>query len=146
MPRLLRRTDWDENINTIRARVGMPTLVPPNRATRHWDTPADATFAAIATAISGVCDAWEDPNPRMIAARAINAVAVAAAVSTSHSYLAFVAAATAAESIALLEVEYERGDVPEDLHEERIDNAIYAAADTAMEAAASSTATHYKPS
>lgn len=147
MPRLLRRTNWDENIDAIRTRVGMPALVPPPRAARHWDTPADATFAAIAIGIKGVCEAMEDPDPQMVAARTLHAIAVAAANSTSHSYLAFVAAATAAESAALLCVEHKRDkSISREQYPERIDNVIYGAVDYAMENVANATATRLQTS
>lgn len=136
------RTNWDEDVNTIRARVGMPTLVPPPTTTHHLDSPTDAAFAAAFIATMGICAAVKDPDPYLVAARAVNAVVVAAATSTSHSHLAFVAAATGAESIALLGAEKLRDNLPIELYHERTRNAVYSAVDAAIKAAPSITAIH----
>lgn len=80
--------------------------------------------------------ALDEPNPRMVAARTAQAIAVA--VSTSRSYAAFVAAVTAIESTALLLVEDDRDNSPPDRCRIRATNAIRAAAVTAVAADATS--------
>ena len=85
--------------------------------------------AAAETAFIGMVRALDESNPRMVAARTAQAIAVA--VSTSRSYAAFVAAVTAAESCALLLVEDARDYIPLDRCTVRSMNAVHAAANTA---------------
>lgn len=95
--------------------------------------PIEAVEAAAAAAIVGMGRAViDESDPKMIAARTVQAIAVA--VSTSCSYAAFVAAVTAAESCALLLVETARDGTPRDRAQEYTGNVIRAAADTAMAA------------
>ncbi|KAG8165391.1 hypothetical protein KVR01_005666 [Diaporthe batatas] len=76
-----------------------PSLVPPPRKS----TPRETAAAAAASAINGYVRALEEEDPKMVAARTAQAIAVAA--STSRTRAGYVAAATAVESIALLHVE-----------------------------------------
>jgi hypothetical protein len=76
--------------------------------------------------------ALDEPNPRMVAARTAQAIAVA--VSTSRSYAAFVAAVTAAESSALLLVEDYRDHSSRERCRVRQRNALETATNVAMAA------------
>lgn len=76
--------------------------------------------------------ALDEPNPKMVAARTAQAIAVA--VSTSRSYAAFVSAVTAVESNALLLVEDDRDNSPIDRCKARAINANRAAVVTALTA------------
>lgn len=109
-------------------REGLPVLRPPP----HKKTPHGAATAAAGIAVIGVIRALDEHDHKMIAARAIRAIAVA--VSTSRSYAAFVAATTAAESAALINLEGCRDKETVSRVEERVRDAIYAAADTALAA------------
>lgn len=80
----------------------------------------------------------------VIAAHAAHAIAVA--VSTSRSYTAFVAATTAAESTALIVAECARYNIPSARKTQRAKNAIRRAAESAVAADASNTATGSWPS
>lgn len=98
--------------------------------------PITAVEAAASVAVIGMIRALDEPNPRMVAVRTAQVIAVA--VSTSRSYAAFVAAVTAAENSALLLIEKEkdRENGPPDRCSvrQRQTNAIYAAAVTATAA------------
>jgi hypothetical protein len=76
--------------------------------------------------------ALDESDPRMVAARMAQGIAVA--VSTSRSYAAFVAAVTAAESSALLLVEDKRDHSPPHRCGVRQRNALKAAAEAAIAA------------
>jgi hypothetical protein len=133
---LPRSIDGSESIEVLRARN--PAARPPSenspilRPPRHMTRPIAAVRVAAGTAVIGMIRALDEPNPRMVAARTAQAIAVA--VSTSRSYAAFVAAVTAAESSALLLVEECRDHSPPGHCGVRQKNAIYAAADAAMAA------------
>lgn len=131
-----RSIDGSESIEVLRARN--PATRPPRedshilRPPRHKTRPIAAIEAAAAAAVIGTARALDESDPKMVAARTAQAIAVA--VSTSRSYADFVAAVTAAESCALLLVEETRDKTPPDRCREHTKNAIYAAADTAMAA------------
>ena len=142
---LPRSIDGTESIEVLRARN--PATRPPSEQShilhppQHMTTPHTAVKAAAAAAVIGIIRALDEPNPRMVAARTAQAIAVA--VSTSRSYAAFIAAVTAAESSALLLIEKEkdRDNSPPDRCSvrQRQKNAIYTAAVTAIAADASTT-------
>lgn len=137
---MLGSIDGTERIEVLRARNPItqprskqsPILHPP----QHMTTPRTAAKAAASAAVVGMIRALDEPNPRMVAARTAQAIAVA--VSTSRSYAAFVAAVTAAESSALLLIERAKereAGLPHPWSaSQRQKNAIYAAAVTAMAA------------
>lgn len=137
---LPRSIDGSESIEVLRARN--PATRPPSEQSpilhppKHMTRPTTAVKAAASAAVVGMIRALDEPNPRMVAARTAQAIAVA--VSTSRSYAAFVAAVTAAESSALLLIEKEkdRDNSPPARWSvrQRQKNAIYAAAVTAMAA------------
>lgn len=138
---LPRSIDGSESIEVLRARN--PATRPPSeqsrilRPPRHMTTPNTAVRAAASSAVIGMIRALDEPNPRMVAARTAQAIAVA--VSTSRSYAAFVAAVTAAEGSALLLIEDDRDYSLPDRWSVRQRNAIYAAVNTAMAADAGMT-------
>lgn len=90
--------------------------------------------AAACRTVVGITRAFDERDPRMVAARTAQAIAVA--VSTSRSYTAVVSAATAAESFALLAMEDPRYQfpLPSDQLKVRYTNAIAIATNTAMAA------------
>ncbi|POS69726.1 hypothetical protein DHEL01_v211880 [Diaporthe helianthi] len=133
--------DGSESIEVLRARN--PATRPPSNESpilypppQHITGLSSTVRAAASTAVIGMIRALDEPNPRMVAAR--TAQAIAAAVSTSRSYTAFVAAVTAAESSALLLIEAEKdvnSNSPGRLSPgQQQKNAIRAAAVTAMAA------------
>lgn len=89
-----RSIDGSESIEVLRTRN--PATRPPSeqipilRAPRRMTRPNTAVKAAASTAVIGMIRALDEPNPKMVAARTAQAIAVA--VSTSRSYAAFVAA------------------------------------------------------
>lgn len=133
---LPRSIEGSESIEVLRA--WNPPTQPPSeqvpilRAPRHLIRPNTAAKAAASTAVIGMIRALDEPDPKMVAARTAQAIAVA--VSTSRSYAAFVAAVTAAESSALLLIEDCRDNSSPESCSIRQKNAIRAAANTAMAA------------
>lgn len=131
-----RITDGSESVEILRARN--PATRPPHetshilRPPQHKTTPIAAARAAAAHAVIGLVRALDESDPRMVAARTAQAIAVS--VSTARSYAALIAAVTAAESCALQLVEGSRGELPPDRRMELAKNVVYAAADTAMAA------------
>lgn len=140
-PDLLRRSvdelpssiDGSESLAVLRARnpairphPTQPILEPP-RDEANLDT---ATKLAARAAAIGMIRALDETNPRMVAARTVEAIAVA--VSTSRSYAAFVAAVTAVESSALLLVEDYRDNSSRERCRVRQRNALGTATDVAM--------------
>lgn len=109
-------------------REGSAVLRPP----KHKKTPYGAARAAAAIAVIGMVRALDEHDRKMIAARAIRAVAVA--VSTSRSYAAFVAATTAAESAALICLEADRDNEAHSRVRQRIRHSGNRAAETALAA------------
>lgn len=109
-----RYTDQSVTVEALRAQN--PATRPPCGDTQimrpplHKRTHVGAASAAASRTAIGVVRALDEPDPRMVAARTAQAIAVA--VSTSRSYAAFVAAVTAAESAALLLVECNRDGTP----------------------------------
>lgn len=127
-------SDGSESIEVLRARnpptqprsAAFPILhQPTSTITLH-----EAAKAAATQAVIGTLGALEESNPRMVAAR--TAQAISAAVSTSRSYAAFIAAVTAVESSALLLLENDRDELSPGYREVRQANAIRAAAYSAM--------------
>lgn len=136
-------TPKPETLEALRARnpdarphgEGVPVLRPPI----HTKTHHGAAKAAAARATIGVIRALDEQDHRMIAARAVRAIAVA--VSTSRSYAAFIAATTGAESAALIFREARRDNETDSQVDERIRHAIRTAAETALAADAGVTPT-----
>lgn len=111
-------------------------LEPPPRRT----TPYGVASAAAYRTVGGITRAFDEQDPRMVAARTAQTIAVA--VSTSRSYTAFLAAVTAAETFALLSTEdsHYQVHVPSDHLTDRYEQAISIATNTAVAANASLTA------
>lgn len=124
-----------ENINTLRN--GSPRLVldPPLPKL----TPLGTAKAAAKTAMLGTGRALSQSDPAVVAAHTAHAIAIA--VSTSRSYIAFVAATTSAESAALIAGECNRGQVSRARTRQRAEDAIQRAAELAVAADAGNTAT-----
>ncbi|POS76481.1 hypothetical protein DHEL01_v205124 [Diaporthe helianthi] len=124
----------DVSLETLRGRnppcparrKDSPGLVPP----QHKNTPRDAAEAAAKSAVNGYVRALEEKDPKMVAARTAQAIAVAA--STSGTHAGFVAAATAVESAALLYVEDSRNRAPYGQLKALTKHAINAAVDAAL--------------
>lgn len=131
-----RSIDGSESLEVLRARN--PATRPPSdthpilRPPRDEARPVEATELAAQAAAIGMIRALDEPNPRMVAARTAQAIAVA--VSTSRSYAAFVAAVTAAESSALLLVEDYRDHSSRERCRVRQRNALETATNVAMAA------------
>lgn len=133
---LPRSEDGSESIEVLRARnpaarplsEDSPALCPPLHAT----TPDTAARFAAAEAAIGVLCALNEQNPRIVATRTAQAIAVA--ISTSRSYAAFIAAITAAKSSAFLLVEAVRDGHSYERCAVRQRNAIRTAVNTAMAA------------
>lgn len=98
----------------------------------HRSTPRGVADGAACRTITGITRAFDEQDPRMVAARTAQAIAVA--VSTSRSYTAVVAAVTAAESFALLSMEDTRYQfpLPSDQYKDRSLLAIEIATNTAL--------------
>lgn len=133
--------------------VTLETLRAHNPATRtprpdsqilepppHRMTPYGVADAAACGTVRGINRAFDEQDPRMVAARTAQAIAVA--VSTSRSYTAFLAAVTAAETFALLSMEDAsyQVDIPSDQLRDRYAQAISIATKTSVAADASLTA------
>lgn len=102
-------SNGSEGLEALRARN--PPRIPPGRRCLNTPPPPQETReetirAAVETATEGVLRATSQKDQPMAAACAVRAIALA--VSTSQSYTAFVAAATAAEFEALLCAEDDR--------------------------------------
>ncbi|KAJ0108460.1 hypothetical protein J7T55_002064 [Diaporthe amygdali] len=131
-----RTTERAEDTETLRVRNSRPRapyansrpLTPP----RHMKTSIETARAAGETAVTGMVRALDEQDPKMVAARTAQAIAVA--VSTSRSYTAFIAAVTAVESTARLLAEDSRDNMPLSWYKERAKNSIRTATDTAMAA------------
>ncbi|KAK2597573.1 hypothetical protein N8I77_012352 [Diaporthe amygdali] len=130
-------TDKNVSLETLRARnppcEGSDIVGPPPNNTM----PIEAAKAAASTAVNGYLRALDEQDPKMVAARTAQAIAVAA--STSRSYAAFLAAVTAVESAALLAIEDARDRAPCGQLRERTRHAVHTAANTAMAADADTT-------
>lgn len=132
----------DVSLGTLRGRnpplpalrKDSPGLVPPHRE----NTPRAAAKAAAESAVNGYVRALEEKDPRMVAARIAEAIAVAA--STWRTHAGFVAAVTAVESAALLYVEVKRTKAPSGQLKALTKHAINAAVDAALAANDDSTA------
>lgn len=122
-----------EDIDTLRQANSRLALDPPLPQSTSFKT----AEAAARTAMLGVGRAFKQykndlADPALIAAHTAHAIALA--VSTSHSYTAFVAATTSAESTALLIAETVRHKIPQGRQLERLENAICRAVESALAA------------
>lgn len=118
------------NPATRTPRASSHVQTPPS----HRSTPRGVADGAACRTVTGISRAFDEQDPRMVAARTAQAIAVA--VSTSRSYTAVVAAVTAAESFALLSMEDTRYQFPlsSDQFKDRSMLAIEIAINTAVAA------------
>lgn len=100
---------------------------PLHRSSRHGDA-----GAAACSTVAGITRAFDERDPRMVAARTAQAIAVA--VSTTCSHTALVAAVTAAETFALLAMEdpHYQFPLPSDQYRDRSRRAVDIATNTAV--------------
>ena len=134
--------DANEDLETLRRRNMRLALDPP--LPKH--TSKETAEAAARNAIVGIGSSFEycHHDPALMAAHVARAIAVA--VSTSGSHTAFVAAAHAAESTALILHEAHRDKSSKARFKARVGNAIHSAVEFAMAAEAGHTATGSWPS
>lgn len=118
------------NPATRTPRASSHVQTPPPHGSSRYEIAGDAACSTV----TGITRAFDERDPRMVAARTAQAIAVA--ISTTHTYTASVAAVTAAETFALLSMEDPRYQFPlsSDQYRERTRQATDIATNTAVAA------------